>query len=630
MGDVLFLVLRRLRLPLITLIAVYAISVAGMVMIPGVDGEGRPWRMGFFHALYVMSYTATTIGFGEIPHPFTDAQRLWVMASIYLSVVGWAYALGSVFALTRDPVFRAAASRSLFLRRVADLREPYVVVCGYGRSGSAIAAALDAQGVRLVIVDIDAVRLAPIAVQPFRAAPLVLTADARRPEVLRDAGIAKPECRALLALTGDDEANQSIAIGTRVLDPNTQVIARVVDPLAQNNLAEFGGVQAINPFQSFATNIGLDFAAPEVLQLEEWLTGAPGSERPQALRLPRGHWVLAGYGRFGRPLGRALGEAGQSWQAFDPQFVPPDDAEDRVHATGGTEEGLRAAGIERAVGVIAGTDSDTVNLAVVKMARRARPGVAVVVRRNKAYNQALIDAAEPVLTFSQADLMLHEVLQALTSPLLERLLELSRRDGGALARTACARLEASFGARVPFVWTFECDPLQPGLRTVLEAAEGVGAGGVGGPLRLGELRVDPRDPAVRLAALPLLVARAPGAVRPAAGSGPRSAIGAARAAAAMVLGRGSATRSRRAGAAGVLGGPAAIRELVPLPDDAFVLAPGDRVLFAGEDGVETVQRRFLLDPSPIAFVRTGQEPARGALFRRWVAGRRTPPPPPSA
>jgi hypothetical protein len=174
MGDVLFLVLRRLRLPLITLIVVYAVSVVGLVAIPGVDSGGRPWRMGYFHALYVMSYTATTIGFGEIPYAFTDAQRLWVTFTIYLSVIGWAYALGSVFSLSQDPTFRSAAARSFFLRRVARLREPYCVVCGYGRSGMAIAQALDALRVRLVIVDTDAERVAAIAVQPFAVSLVTL------------------------------------------------------------------------------------------------------------------------------------------------------------------------------------------------------------------------------------------------------------------------------------------------------------------------------------------------------------------------------------------------------------------------------------------------------------------------
>ena len=609
MGDVLFLVLRRLRAPLIALLVVYAVSIAGLVSIPGLDADGRPWRMSFFHAFYVMSYTATTIGFGEIPYPFTDAQRLWVTATIYLSVIGWAYALGSVFALSRDPTFRAATARSLFERRVAGLREPYVVVCGYGRSGAAIAAALDAQGVRVVVVDPDAEKVAAIAVQAFAVAPLALAADARRPEVLRAAGIAKPECRAVLALTADDEANQTIAIGTHVLDPTTLVIARVADPVVHANLAEFGGVQVINPYQTFAANVGLAFAAPAVLQLEEWLTGTPGGARPEPLALPRGHWVLAGYGRFGRPLAAALTAAGLPWRAFDPRFEPPDEAEDRVHACGGTEEGLREAGIERAVGVIAGTDSDTVNLAVVKMARRVRPDLAVIVRQNRAYNRAVIDAADPTVTFVQAELMVHEVLQSLTTPLLERFLELARRDGARIAQEACVRLEGALGTGVPWMWAFDCDPSQPGIRQAFEDPAR--------PLRIGELRRDPRDPSVALSAVPLLLARGAGRT---AGPAPPPALG-------RLLGSGALRGRERPGnvldRSGVGTSRFGRHDDVALPDDSIALAPGDRLLFAGARGVEAVQRRFLLDPTPIGFVRTGVEPARSWVFRRIAARART-------
>jgi Trk K+ transport system NAD-binding subunit len=609
MGDVLFLVLRRLRAPLITLLMVYAISIAGLVAIPGVDGDGQPWRMGFFHALYVMSYTATTIGFGEIPHPFTDAQRLWVTFSIYLSVIGWAYALGSVFALTQDATFRAAAARSLFVRRVARLREPYVVVCGYGRSGHAISQALDALGVRVVVVDPDAAKVAAIAVQPYAVAPLALVADARRPESLRAAGISKRECRAVLAVTGDDEANQSIAIGTRILDPSTLVIARVADPVIHANLEEFGGVHVVDPFRTFATNLGMAFAAPAVLQLEEWLTGAPGTERPEPLRLPRGHWVLAGYGRFGRPLASALGAAGLSWRAFDPRFRPPDEAEDRVQACGGTEEGLREAGIDRAVGVIAGTDSDTVNLAIVKMARRTNPALTVIVRQNRAYNRALIEAAEPTVAFVQGDLMMHELLQALTTPLLERFLAIARSDGGALARDACARLEAAFGTRVPWVWIFDCDPEQPGIAQALAASDA--------PLRIGELLRDPRDPSSALPAVPLLLARGfrarPGAAAPAPGVERWLPSGAHRAGGRPV---------NLLDLAGIGIAPGVDREDVAMPGTDLALGSGDRLLFAGAEGVEAIQRRFLLDPSPIQYVRTGVEPARSWLFRRLDARRR--------
>ena len=69
MPHTFFLVLRRLRRPLIILISVYAVSTLGLTLIPGIDGEGQPWKMAFFHAFYFVSFMGSTIGFGEIPYP---------------------------------------------------------------------------------------------------------------------------------------------------------------------------------------------------------------------------------------------------------------------------------------------------------------------------------------------------------------------------------------------------------------------------------------------------------------------------------------------------------------------------------------------------------------------------------
>ena len=103
-----FLVLRRMRSPLITVIVIFAISTLGLTLIPGQDADGNPHRVSFLHAFYVVSYTATTIGFGELPDPFTEAQRLWVTIIIYLSVFGWAYTIGSLLTLLQDRSFRQA------------------------------------------------------------------------------------------------------------------------------------------------------------------------------------------------------------------------------------------------------------------------------------------------------------------------------------------------------------------------------------------------------------------------------------------------------------------------------------------------------------------------------------------
>ena len=87
MNYVAYLVLRRLRAPLITLIVIYSLSILGYVLIPGVDPNGEPYRMNFFHAFYFVSFMGSTIGFGELPHEFTSAQRFWTLFCIYATVV---------------------------------------------------------------------------------------------------------------------------------------------------------------------------------------------------------------------------------------------------------------------------------------------------------------------------------------------------------------------------------------------------------------------------------------------------------------------------------------------------------------------------------------------------------------
>ena len=106
MNQVIFLILRRMRLPLVMLVITYAISILGLVLIPGVDDTGQPWHMDFFHAFYFVTYMATTIGFGELPYEFTDGQRMWVLVTIYMTVTAWLYAIGKILSLVQDKGFQ--------------------------------------------------------------------------------------------------------------------------------------------------------------------------------------------------------------------------------------------------------------------------------------------------------------------------------------------------------------------------------------------------------------------------------------------------------------------------------------------------------------------------------------------
>ena len=561
MGDVLFLALRRLRAPLIIIISVYAISVAGLTLIPGTGSDGKPETMSFFHAFYVMSYTATTIGFGEIPNPFTDAQRMWVTFSIYLSVVAWTYALGTVFAMTNDAAFRAMLARSIFNWRVRGIGERFYIICGYGQSGAMLARALDRDGARLVIIETREPRARGIALEEFASHPLALAADARVAEVLADAGIHSSHCAGLLALAGEDGINQAIAIGARVLNPDLFIIARAKTPDAELNLAAFDGVRVVNPFATFAENLRLAINAPAVLQIEDWLTSSQGSVCPPRIEVPRGRWMLIGYGRFGQAIAAMLDAEGIAWKAFDPNV----DATGDARLIRGTQPGefLRNTGLDGTDVLIAGTAIDAVNLGVTTLARRIKPDLFVAIRQNHVQDRALIEAAHANLEFVQSDLVVHECLQLLKTPMLGRFIAHLRGAGTELADATHARVLGVSGNRAPLAWAFECDIMQPGMFGAFFQRRGAA-------LRVQHLLADPTSPLERLAV--------------------------------------SALALERQG------------ELICLPADDTELKPGDRLLFVGDDAARALQLRYLREPGTVAWVCSGCEPPRSALFR-WLEQR---------
>ena len=561
MNEVIFVILRRLRRPLIILIIAYAISVWGLVLIPGLDKDGNVVHLGFFHALYIISYTATTIGFGEIPNEFTDPQRVWIIVCIYLSVVSWAYALGSIFHLSQDQTFRNAIARRRFAARVQAMQEPFVLIAGYGQSGITLARMLDRMGRRMVIVELRSDRAARIEIEEFEHTPLFLAGDARLPDVLVDAGVTHRRCVAMVALAGDDDTNQSVAIGGTVLNPSLRIVARVHNPIARANLESFRNIELINPFESFANNILLDMGSAERLRVIEWLSGLPGGWRPEPLNLPKGHWVVCGSGSFSSYVLAALEQAGVSCTVVNIDLARQTEAS-LAALQGKAREDLLKAGIEQAVGLVVGTENDAVNLATVTRARLKNPKLYVVMRQANVVNASLIDASMANLRFIKADVVSHKARQLLTSPLLIRYLRYLDSDHGDLVSRTGALLESRVGDKVPFMWVFDCFASYAGLREAL-------APEVSPPLSIGDLLINPENPPERIPAFALLLLRN--------------------------------------------------RTEFPLPAEDTVLQSGDRILFAGQRGGDDVQRRFLLEPSPLAFVRTGIEPPRSWVFRRFFS-----------
>jgi Trk K+ transport system NAD-binding subunit len=505
MSNTVLLVLRRMRVPLITLIAIYSVSILGLMLVPGVDAEGNPGPpLNFFHAFYFVSYTATTIGFGELPGAFSDAQRLWVTTCIYLTVIGWTYAIVTTLALLQEKGFRTAMAANQFGRRVRRIREPFYLVCGCGATGTLVARSLGRIDRQCVIVELDELRVQELGLEDIPTDPPILAADAGLPANLMLAGLCHPQCRGVMALTNDDHANLAVAISARLLNPAHPVLARTTDAVTAANMASFGTHHIINAFEEFAEEFALSIAAPDRLRLVELVTALPGEDLPAPHRPPRGSWIVVGYGRFGRAVTRQLRTIGIDVTVVDP-IVRQGDVGAGLGITvvtgRGTEaDALTQARVDSAVGIVAATDNDADNLSVVMTARELQPDLFVVVRQNDAANQVLFDAFDSEFDMVPSTIVAEECLTIVTTPLLSVFVQELRSNDESWCAGLADRLQEVGRGRVPRIWDVTLDAA--GATAVQDALRR------GSQVRLGDLLRDPADREVELDVLALLWMRA--------------------------------------------------------------------------------------------------------------------------
>ena len=497
-STAIFLVLRRMRAPLIVLIVIFAVTVLGLTLIPGQDAQGRPWHMGFFDAFYVMSYTATTIGFGEIPYPFTYGQRMWVTVSIYLTVIGWAYAIGSLLALLQDRGFRRAVAAQHFTRKVSRLREPFLLIAGFGQTGELLGRSIDALGRRFVVLDVSDERIDGLELDSYYADVPGLAADARIPGNLNAAGLDHPSLEAVAALTDDEEVNLAVVMAAALLRPDVPVVARVTTRTLAERMQAFGSPSMVNPFDRFGDHLRLALKAPASYQLLTWLESGPGGELPARGLPPRdGRWVVFGYGRLGQEVTRDLRAEGLDVTVVEPHPQAEPDV-DMVVGDGSDPWVMAQVDLDRAVGFVAGTDNDTTNLSLVAAARRANPSLFIVARQNRPASAPLFAAMEIDALLVPAEVVAHEVYAQLSTPLLWRFLREMPAQGDAWAAELTDRLTRMCGKRLQALWKVRLTPAEgPSLRAWLDS----------GDARLGQLLRNPENRDEPLHAVVLVVAR---------------------------------------------------------------------------------------------------------------------------
>ena len=564
MHNIIYLLLRRMRVPLIAIILAYAASILGLVLIPGMDDQGNPWQMSFFHAFYFVSFMGSTIGFGEIPYPFTDPQRIWTTVAMYLTVIAWLYTIGSLLSLIQDQAFRRLVAYTSFAHTVRQIREPFYLVCGLGGAGQLVIRELSEHGIRCVIIDGDETRIHALQLEELPMHVPGLTADVTDSSTLVTAGLNKPQCAGIIVLTGDDHVNLTVAITSKLLAPDLPVICRAQSHDAQANIASLGTETIINPFDTFAERLAMMFHSPSMYLVYEWMTSLHETPLTEFSAPPRGTWVLCGYGRFGKALQKSLSFKGIHTTIIEADVELTNAPEGVIEGRGTEAITLHEAGIEQADGLIAGTDDDANNLSIIMTGLQINKDLFTIARQNRSNNDAIFAAADTDMTMHSGRLVGKQVVDIVTMPLLKDFLRMAILQNDDWANVLVSRIVGVLTDRPPESWELTISTKQsPAVTQLLKK---------GLTVTVKDLLRDPRDTATPLPCVPLYLKHVNN------------------------------------------------HEQL-LPTDETPLQVGDQLLICGHPSAETHMRWTALNFHALNYICTGCDRPSGNLWR-WLSARR--------
>jgi len=440
----LYIILQRMRIPFLVIIITYTIAIIGLILIEGIDQDGNPHHMGIFDAFYFITYTATTIGFGETPYEFTYSQRIWVSFSIYLTVLGWFYAIGSLVSLLQDKLFLEEIQKAKFRRQIRNLKEKFIIILGYNQITSEIIKKALEDGLRTVVLERNRNKINNLLLESFTPTVPVLYCEEYNLKALQLAGIEKNHCKAIVCLFEDDVLNLKIALITKLLNKYVKIAAKSTTINHTENLKDLNVEIIANPFSIISYEVNMALCAPNLLKLEKWLYKIDDLSTTLPT-FPKGKYIICGYGRMGRKIFEKLKANNVEVKLVEINKNETNNLseEELSHLTIGNADDkkmLLDIGIKDAVAIIAATNDDTTNLSVLASAKKLNPKIMTIVRENEMQNHEIFENANIDHIFVPSKILINKTANALINPLADNFLRIIIKKDESWAAKVVRRL----------------------------------------------------------------------------------------------------------------------------------------------------------------------------------------------
>ena len=424
----LWIVLQRMRVPFLVLVVSYTISIIGLLLIEGVDNQGNPYQLSIFDAFYFVTYTATTIGFGETPFVFTYSQRLWTSIIVYLVVLSWFYSIGTLISLLQDKFFLLEIKKAKFRRKVNNIKQKFIIILGYNYTTSEIIKKALKEDIRTVVIEKDKYKVDHLLLENFTPYVPALEGDAFDPKALEAAGIKSKYCKAVVSLFEEDTLNLRIALTSKLLNKHVTLAVKSTTDNHTENLYDLGVEIVENPFEIIASQIQMALTAPNLLKLKNWIHNL-GTLEESLQKLPIGKYIICGYGRMGHSIYHILqkNNIDSTFIEIDKsKFINSTKNEDSHLIMGNADdkEMLLNAGIKDSIAIIAGTNDDTVNLSILATAKKLNPYIITMARENEIDDFSIFNHAKIDYIFMPSKILINKTANALINPLADKFIQI--------------------------------------------------------------------------------------------------------------------------------------------------------------------------------------------------------------
>lgn len=259
-------------------------GLVGMVLVL-LGGTAGYMAFGFspLDAVFQTVVTVTTVGFGEV-HPFGTGEKVFTIVLILVGVGTAGYTFSVLVEHLVEGYFADQIGRRRMERQIRDM-SGHVVLCGWGRVGTAIARYLRSLNTDVVVVDSSSERIATVA------GPAIC-GDATDEEVLAAAGIERA-CALVTALNADAD-NLYVTLTGRSMCPAIFIVARASSDAAVPKLLQAGANRVVNPQDLGGARMAALAVQPEVAEFLDVVMHDGGLEfRLEQVEVPAGS-VMAG------------------------------------------------------------------------------------------------------------------------------------------------------------------------------------------------------------------------------------------------------------------------------------------------------------------------------------------------